>query len=290
MLFRSQTIIENMVTQVAAATGWQLDVTQVTADLLDKVQTFISEKPSELLIVGNVLTHSLFFLVICLVSSIYMVLDSELIGAYILRFVPEEQRQRVSHVASVLNVKFSKYLVGQLFLVGIMSVLAYIILSLNHVRYALILALITGVLEIIPMIGPLLALALAAAVVTSQSGLAAAGAVAGLLWAARLFEDYVVVPRVVGHAVQIHPMVTIFAVLAGDTLGGTLGMLLAVPAAAAVKVILDNLNPPLPGEEEPVEETSPPSLPRVKERLHAWKAALLKWLQGLYQKLRKVAH
>ena len=196
----------------------------------------------------------------------------------------------MSHVASVLNVKFSKYLVGQLFLVGIMSVLAYIILSLNHVRYALILALITGVLEIIPMIGPLLALALAAAVVTSQSGLAAAGAVAGLLWAARLFEDYVVVPRVVGHAVQIHPMVTIFAVLAGDTLGGTLGMLLAVPAAAAVKVILDNLNPPLPGEEEPVEETSPPSLPRVKERLHAWKAALLKWLQGLYQKLRKVAH
>ena len=96
----------------------------------------------------------------------------------------------------------------------------------------------------------------------------------------REVEDQVVMPFVVGRAVELHPVVTIFAVLAGGTIAGPIGMLLAVPAAAAVKVILDFLYPTdpdqalaqaLPGIELAEQE----SAARGEEPAHAEGAAAL---------------
>lgn len=264
-------IVENLVKQVDAAFGWNLDVVQITANILEKVQTFITEKPAELLEIGHYLTHSVFFLVVALVSSIYLVYEPQVVGGFLLRFVPEGKRQEVAKVAAEIDAKFSKYLIGQLLLVAIMSVLAYIILSLHHVRYALVIAVVTGILEIIPMLGPIMALALAAVIVISQLGVMAAAGIVGLLWMARLFEDYVVIPRVIGHAVQIHPVVTIFAVIAGETLGGALGMLLAVPVAAAFKVIIDHIYPQVAVAEAVNEPTFVERSRALAARLMAWK-------------------
>lgn len=262
-------IIENAVRQVSETAGWKVDVAQVTADILDKMQNFFTEKPTELLELGNMLTHSVFFLVITLVSSIYLVYDPKVIGRFVLRFVPEDKRDEMTAMAKEINERFSKYLVGQLLLVAIMTVMAYAILSFNHVRYALVIAIITGILEIVPMLGPILSLALAAVIVMSQFGIAAAAGVVGMLWAARLFEDYVIIPRVIGHAVELHGVVTIFAVIAGETLGGGLGMLLAVPVAAALKVVIDHLYSPIK-----VPHDSTLSLPerwrRLRSRVSAW--------------------
>ena len=60
---------------------------------------------------------------------------------------------------------------------------------------------------------------------------------------ARLIEDYVIVPRFIGHAVELHPLAIIFAVLCGEVMAGALGMLIAIPVAASIKEILDFLYP-----------------------------------------------
>jgi predicted PurR-regulated permease PerM len=278
-------ITVSLINQISEATGWQPDVAEVTKAIAEKVQAFIAEKPTEILAVGHLITHSLISVLICLVTSVYLVLDGKIIGRFFLRFVPEEKREHWSAMASEINVKFSKYLVGQLFLIGIMTALAFAILSLKHVHYALILATIIGVLEIIPMLGPLMALAISGVIITAQLGISEAGIVVGMLWLARVVEDHVVIPRVIGHAVQIHPAITIFAVTAGETLGGALGMLLAVPMAAAIKVVLDNLHPPIAEEVAAAVEQEVPALTAkeryslVKATLKGWWEKLVKWCQ-----------
>src|SRR5271154_440933 len=61
---------------------------------------------------------------------------------------------------------------------------------------------------------------------------------------ARWCEDYFVVPRIIGHAVHLHPLIVIFAVLCGEVMAGALGMLIAIPVAASIKVIIDSMYSP----------------------------------------------
>ena len=69
-----------------------------------------------------------------------------------------------------------------------------------------------------------------------------------MLYRARWAEDYIIVPRVMGHYVELHPLAVIFAVLCGEVTGGALGMLIAIPVAASIKVILDFCYPSVVNE------------------------------------------
>jgi predicted PurR-regulated permease PerM len=125
-----------------------------------------------------------------------------------------------------------------------MSLVSFLILQfVFQVPYALPLGILTGFLEILPLLGPAIAAVLAAGVALAAHGPGAALSVIVAYTVLRQLEDQVVMPFVVGRAVELHPVVTIFAVLAGGAMAGPLGMLLAVPAAAAIKVVLDFLYP-----------------------------------------------
>jgi predicted PurR-regulated permease PerM len=128
-------------------------------------------------------------------------------------------------------------------------------------------AILTGILEIIPVVGPITAGAIAATIGFSQGGASQAAAIAIVYFVLRQVEDQLVMPIVVGRAVHIHPLVTIFAVLVGEKIAGVLGMILAVPIAATLKVILDYAYPPARRttlNELPNEAAAPPErLPEV---------------------------
>src|SRR5207249_2834223 len=114
----------------------------------------------------------------------------------------------------------------------------------------------TGLLEIVPLAGPALAATIAAIVAFSQGGGQFALTIIVFYTVARHLEDYLVVPNVVGRAVHLHPVVSIFAVLAGGAVAGILGTILAVPAAAALVVIWDVIRgdaapPPTAASPEP---------------------------------------
>src|SRR5579859_5330915 len=202
-------------------------------------------------------------LILVFLSLAYMLIDGDRFFRYVLRFVPGEHRAHVQHLSTDIHAVLGRYLRGQLFLIVLMSLVTFFILDLGfHLPYALWIGVLTGVLEIIPLIGPITAGAIACTIGFAQGGPPEAGELAILYFILRQVEDQLVMPIVVGRAVHVHPLVTIFAVLAGERIGGVLGMILAVPIAAAIKVVLDYAYPEqapkrlieLPGEAEPPPE------------------------------------
>ncbi len=179
-----------------------------------------------------------------LLVLLYLLLDGQRAGPYLLRFVPDDRRAQVSELARRVHVVFGKYLRGQLILITGMSLVSFLLLAfVFHLPYALPLGMLTGVLEIVPLLGPLVAAVAVAVVALSDQGLPVALEVAAAYMVLRQLEDQLVMPGVLGRALDLHPLITMFAVLGAGATLGLLGAILAVPFAAAVKVILDYFFP-----------------------------------------------
>jgi predicted PurR-regulated permease PerM len=173
----------------------------------------------------------------------YFLLDSSAIAAGLLRLVPPQRRAQAGHIWHELDPLLRRYLIGVAAVVAYATAVAYLglglILGLHH---ALVLALLTGVLEVIPMIGPAAAAVIAGLVAVQQAATAwDIWAYAIYATALRLSIDQLVGPIVLGSAARVHPVVVIFGFLAGGTLFGIVGMILAVPLALLVKVGLSVL-------------------------------------------------
>jgi len=133
----------------------------------------------------------------------------------------------------------------------------YVILGpILHIPYALILAVLSGLLEIIPLVGPVIAAALAGTVAFSSHGLDTTIVVLAVYLVVRQIEDQIVMPVVIGRAVHLHPVITIFAVLVGLSSWGILGGFLGVPVAAALNVTLHELYPEETGGHSDDSETA----------------------------------
>ena len=183
-------------------------------------------------------------LLLVFLSLAYMLMDGSNFFRYVLLFVPPEHRAHVERISTEIHRVLGRYLRGQLLLIVLMSVVTFSILEWGfHLPYALWIGILTGVLEIIPLIGPITAGTIASTIGFAQGGPQEAAALAIVYFILREVEDQLVMPIVVGRAVHVHPLVTIFAVLAGERIGGVLGMILAVPIAAAIKVVLDYAYP-----------------------------------------------
>jgi predicted PurR-regulated permease PerM len=227
--------------------GRRIDIA-VRAELGTPIQAIQAVRVGFELLLGVILVF---------LSLAYMLIDGENFFRYVLRFVPVEHRPRVEHVSRQIHHVLGRYLRGQLLLIVLMSTVTFLILEWAfHLPYALWIGILTGILEIIPLIGPITAGSIACTVGFSQGGPQEAAALAIVYLVLRQLEDQLIMPIVVGRAVHVHPLVTIIAVLMGEKVGGVLGMILAVPIVAAVKVVLDYGYPierPVPRIELPPE-------------------------------------
>ena len=182
-------------------------------------------------------------LLIYLVVTFYLILDA---GKYIIllkRTIPIPYRQEIFDLLENINITLGAYIRAQVVLIFIMSLASLIALSILQVKYALILSLATGLLEVIPIAGPIIATTIVALVALFQVGtpfgisnLTLALIVIVVYFVLRQLEDYFVIPNVVSQFVKVHPVVAIFALLVGGTLAGVLGLFLAIPTAAIVIV------------------------------------------------------
>ncbi len=214
----------------------------------------------------------LFGVILVFLSLAYMLIDGPNFFRYILRFVPTEHRAHVERLAIQIHQVLGRYLRGQLVLIVLMSTVTFLVLEYGFdLPYSLWVGILTGILEIIPVVGPITAGAIAATIGFSQGGASQAAAIAIVYFVLRQVEDQLIMPIVVGRAVHIHPLVTIFAVLVGEKIAGVLGMILAVPIAATLKVILDYAYPkghPAPRIELPNEASPPPPERRPEVATH----------------------
>jgi predicted PurR-regulated permease PerM len=209
----------------------------------------VQGNPGNALHIGELIVSRLLDALLVVFVSFYLIVDGGKLGAYLLKFLPADSRPVAGLMAGRIHTVLGAYLRGQLYLVIIMSTVTWLALHfLFNLHYALPIALASGLLEVMPLIGPIIAASLAAAVALAQQG-GGPGLAVGVLilyFILRQAEDQLVIPFIVGRAVELHPIVTIFAVLAGGAVAGILGILLAVPVAAAIKVILDYLYPATP--------------------------------------------
>jgi predicted PurR-regulated permease PerM len=182
--------------------------------------------------------------VLCLIITFYLLLDGHRFGQFALRFLDPAQREDALRIGHRIHVVLGRWLRGQLLLIALIAVVFYVILGpILHVPYALALGIISGVLEIIPLVGPIVAAALAGTVTFARHGTDTTIVVLVIYLVVRQIEDQVIMPLVIGRAVHLHPVITIFAVLVGLSTWGVLGGLLGVPIAAALNVTLHELYP-----------------------------------------------
>ncbi len=184
---------------------------------------------------------------LALIVTFYFLVDGAAFVARALSVLPLRHRDRTVELLGRIHVVLGKWLRGQLLLIALVAIVVYLVLGpVLHLPYALAIAVITGVLEIIPLVGPLVATGIAAVDAFAHGGVGLAAVVVVVYLVIRQVEDQVVMPVVIGRAVHLHPVVTIFAVLVGLSVYGVLGGLLGVPVAAALNVLFRELYGPPP--------------------------------------------
>jgi predicted PurR-regulated permease PerM len=183
-----------------------------------------------------------FGLLTILILAFYFLVDSESLVRTFVRLFPRSERKRVEDACRRVSTKVSAWLAGQLLLGGIIGATAALGLWLLGVPYFYVLALIAGIGEMIPVIGPLLAAVPAVAVALSVSP-ATALFVAIFFLVQQQFENHVLVPKVMERQVGVSAVMVIIALLIGGSLLGIVGAILAVPTAAILQVLFEELAP-----------------------------------------------
>ena len=182
--------------------------------------------------------------VLAVVAAGYLLLAGPSLIRGLLVLVPPGPRHEVEDLISSINKVLGGFIRGEIILVLIMSVTTFIGLSIIGVPFAVLLAIATGILELIPVFGPIMAAIppIALALVTANNfgwpGWVAGLAVAVMYTVLRQLEDYFVIPNVVGRVVHVHPLVALFAIFAGLQIWGITGMIIALPTAGVARVLL----------------------------------------------------
>ncbi|EKE19976.1 MAG: protein of unknown function UPF0118 [uncultured bacterium] len=180
-----------------------------------------------------------FFISLLVVMSLtfYMSVKEDGMNKFIKSVTPKENQAYVISVASRIKDKIGKWMLGQIILMLIIFALDFIALSLFDIPYALILALIAGLLEIVPYLGPIISATLASFIgflISPLTGFI----VLCIFTINQQIESNIVVPQVMKKAVGLNPVVVILALLIGAQLGGVVGAILAVPIASVLSVFI----------------------------------------------------
>jgi predicted PurR-regulated permease PerM len=181
-----------------------------------------------------------FGLITILILSFYFLIEAQTMFEYVIRFVPAGRRADVATAARQAVTKVSAWLRAQFLLAGVMGVTAGIGLWLMDVPYAYVIALIAAIGETIPIVGPVIGGITAVAVAVSVSTQLAVMVGAYFLVLHQL-EANVLVPKIMERRVGVSPVVVIIALLIGGELWGLLGAILAIPTAAILSVIVEEV-------------------------------------------------
>ncbi len=207
---------------------------------------------------------TLFNLLLMLLVSVYLLLEREKITRALLGAIPETVRDQSLELFYEVERSLVKYLRGQIFLCAIMGLIGAGIMYFTVGKYALPVGAWVAATEIIPVIGAFLGAvpAVAIALFVPEGGFIQALIVAGLFLIAQQLEGNVLVPRIQGGSVGVHPLWVLFATLAGTALYGLIGAIFAVPVVAIIAATFRYLRgtliferwgrrPVKPAEEEP---------------------------------------
>lgn len=211
----------------------------VTASL-ESLQTGITESFDSFFTTVKGFFGSIAALFIILVLTFYMVVEEGKMQKYFRGLVPVEYRPYFTDMLSKMQTKIGEWLRGQIILGFFVGVGVYIGLKIIGVNYALLLAIIAGLFEIIPYVGPVVSLVPAAIIAFAQSPLIGF-AVVILFLIVQQVENNLLVPKVMEKVTGLNPIVSIAAILVGVKVGGVVGAIFAIPLATMAAVIIEDV-------------------------------------------------
>ncbi len=176
-----------------------------------------------------------FFIV--LVLSFFMVVERNSIRDMAVAIAPKKYHQLVLDIAGKMQKKVGQWLLGQLILMFAVGIVTYAGLSILGVKYALLLSVLAGVLEVVPYVGPVAA-TVPAVIFAASTSPTKAILVLVLFFLIQRLENMILVPKVMQKTTGLNPIVAILSLVIGYTVGGIFGALLAIPVATAGNVIL----------------------------------------------------
>ena len=183
------------------------------------------------------------------VALFYFLKEGEGLISYLHNLLPKDKKNEVAAALEKINRVLANYLLAQLSLVLFMATIASLVFTLMGMKYALILGVIVGFAELVPVVGPTIAFVTVVFVSTIGGGARSLDlpiyyepVLIGLVYVLiNQLENILIVPQVTGRMVRLHPLLILASVLIGGHLFGALGFLVAVPLVATVKVVVEHV-------------------------------------------------
>ena len=175
-----------------------------------------------------------FFLV--LIVAIYFLADGEQVSQWLLSFLPDVQRQKMAVASEAVGAVVGQYMVGQVITSVLCAGYAFAVLTIMQVPNALLLALLAGILDVLPLIGFFLFTIPAVALALTVSPMTAA-LVGGLYVAYHVVENYLIVPKVYGNCLRLSTLTVLVSCLAAGLIDGVVGIILVLPIVASYPII-----------------------------------------------------
>lgn len=180
------------------------------------------------------------FLVSVFFFTFYFLLDENLLHNLLIKIFPEEQSKHIMETLHKIQDRMGAWVWAEFILMVTIGGLSFIGLTLLGVKYAIPLAIIAGLLEVLPMMGPILSAVPAFFVAISTSWFMGFSVIA-LYFIVQQLENNVVVPLVMKRTVGINPLLTLIALTIGSKLAGLIGALLGVPIALIIEILLTRM-------------------------------------------------
>ncbi|PCJ02362.1 MAG: AI-2E family transporter [Alphaproteobacteria bacterium] len=173
------------------------------------------------------------------IVAYFMMKEWPSVTRWVRDLMPRHSEEVIMGLLKQIDQKLSGFVRGQITVAVFLGVAYAVMLSLAGLKYGFLIGLMSGLLSVIPMVGSAVGLIVSVAVAWFQSGdIGFVGLIAGIFIGGQLVEGNFLTPKLVGDSVGLHPLWVFFALLAGGSLLGVLGMFLAVPVAAVIGVLL----------------------------------------------------
>jgi len=204
---------------------------------LDSLTQYLPDLTNQLINIIRGIFSNTIFVISTLFFVLYLLLEENLLEKTLVRFMDKNQAQKIIDIFYQAEKRMNAWFWGEIILMSVVGVMTFIGLNLIGMKYALALAVLAGILEIVPNLGPVLSAIPAFLIGLSQSFLLGISNLA-LYFIVQQLENNAIVPLVMKKAVGLNPIITLIALIVGGKLAGVLGVLLAIPTTLFLETIL----------------------------------------------------
>jgi predicted PurR-regulated permease PerM len=209
-------------------------------DIVNQLDTTIDNFSSGFFSTASAIFGGIFSMILVIVLSFYLSVESDGVTSFLRIVIPYRHEAYILDLWKRSQKKIGLWMQGQIVLAVLIAILTFLGLTLLQVENALLLAVIAGIFEIIPVFGPILAAIPAIIISLVSGGLSSALLVLGLYVIIQQFENQLIYPLVVKKVVGVPPIVSILALIIGGKLAGFIGLIISVPMAAVLMEFLND--------------------------------------------------